>query len=106
MSAPPAMPIACDLGALSPEQRAREQALLAEFRALFQEPRESDAGFIVVIPEDPSRLQRLIEFLTLERLCCPFLAFDLSIPAGRGPMTLHIHGETGAKSFLRSVFFA
>jgi hypothetical protein len=43
------------------------------------------------------------EFLGLERLCCPFLTFELSIPAGRGSVILHVTA-TGAKSFLRSVF--
>jgi hypothetical protein len=99
-------PITCDLGALSSEQRAREQALLAEFRAAFQDPHETDGGFMVVIPDDPALLSRLIEFLCLERLCCPFLAFDLYIPAERRPLTLHIHGQPGVKVFLRSAFFA
>jgi len=101
-----ALPIACDLGALSSEQRVREQALLAEFRAVFQDPRETDRGFIVVIPDDPALLSRLVEFLSLERLCCPFLTFDLSIPAERRPLTIHIHGQPGVKAFLRSAFFA
>jgi hypothetical protein len=100
-----ALPIACDLSALSSEQRAREQALLGEFRAVFQDPQETDRGFIVVIPDDPTFLLRLVEFLSLERLCCPFLTFDLSIPAERRPLTLHIHGQPGVKSFLRSAFF-
>lgn len=106
MAASSALPIACDLGALSSEQRAREKALLSEFRVVFQDPRETDGGFMVVIPDDPELLSRLAEFLSLERVCCPFLTFDLSIPAERRPVTLHIHGQPGVKSFLRSAFFA
>jgi hypothetical protein len=98
------LPIACDLGALSPAQREREQLLLAEFRAAVRETQETERGFRFVIPEDPELLGRLGEFLGLERLCCPFLTFELSIPAGRGPVILHVHGDLGAKSFLRSVF--
>ena len=98
------LPIACDLGVLSPAQRAREQALLEEFKAALPEVQETERGFRFIIPEDPRLLGRLGEFLGLERLCCPFLTFDLSIPAGRGSVTLHVHGDPGAKSFLRSTF--
>ena len=103
---PASLPIACDLGALSPEQRSREQALLAEFRAEFRNPQETAEGFSVLVSAEPMALARLGEFLALERLCCPFLTFDLSISTGRGPVTLHVHGGPGTKPFLRSVFFA
>ena len=106
MSAPTIPPIACDLGALSSAQRTRERALLAEFRGIFRDAQETDQGYRVVIPDDPLVLSRLGELVALERLCCPFLAFDLSIPAERGLVTLHIYGRLGAKSFLRSEIFA
>jgi hypothetical protein len=99
-------PIACDLAALSPEQRSREQALLAELKTTFRNPQETPHGFRVVVSAETSVLARLGEFLALERLCCPFLTFDLSISDGRGPVTLHVHGGPGTKPFLRSAFFA
>ena len=105
MLAPTVPPIACDFGALSSAQRTREQALLAEFRRKFRDAQETDQGYRVVIPDDPLVLSRLGELVALERLCCPFLAFDLSIPAERGRVTLHIYGRPGTKSFLRSEFF-
>jgi hypothetical protein len=103
---PAQLPIACDLGALTPELRSREQALLAEFRTAFRNPQETAQGFRVVVSAEPVFLARLGEFLALERVCCPFLTFDLSIPAARGPVTLHVHGGPGTKPFLRSLFFA
>ena len=103
---PSSLPIACDLGALSPAQRSREQILLAEFRATFRHPQEMAEGFSVLVSAEPIVLARLGEFLALERLCCPFLRFDLSISTGRGPVTLHVYGGPGTKQFLRSAFFA
>src|SRR5207248_4484716 len=102
---PPPLPIACDLDALSSEQRARER-VLEELRAAFQDVRETPTGFTAVLPADPALLSRLGELVGLERLCCPFLTFDLSIPERRGPATLRVHGAPGSKPFLRSVFFA
>ena len=102
---PPAKPlIACDLGALSTGQRLHEQELLAEFRAAVREPQETETGFRFVLSEDPALLARLGEFLALERLCCPFLNFELAVPAGREPVSLHIYGEPAVKPFVRSVF--
>lgn len=104
MQGPAPMPIACDLGALSFEQRVREQALLQEFKPLFREAQETDRGYSVAVPADPPVLSRLGEFLALERLCCPFLTFQLSVPADHGLMILQIDGPPGAKAFLRNEF--
>ncbi len=103
---PAELPIACNLDALSPEQRSREQALLAEFRTLFRNPEETAQGFRVAVTAEPALLARLGEFLALERVCCPFLTFDLSVSAAQGPVTLHVHGGPETKRFLRSEFFA
>jgi hypothetical protein len=98
------LPVACDLGALSPEERAREAELLTEMKAVLGEPEETEKGFLFAVPQDPALVGRLGELLALERLCCPFLGFDLAVPAGRGRVTLHIHGDPAARSFIRSVF--
>jgi hypothetical protein len=105
MSARTRLPIACDLGALSSEQRAREQTLLAELKTVFAEFNETERGFRVVLPPDPALLGTLGEFLALERICCPFLNFELAVSENRGPVTLDIHGGPGVKPFLLSVFF-
>lgn len=97
--------IACDLGALSSEERTREQMLLARFKTLWGRPEETEVGFRLVLPAGSEPMSQLGEFIALERLCCPFLNFDLTAAAGRGPVTLHIHGGPGVKPFLRSVFF-
>lgn len=100
----PSIPIACDLGALTLEQRRREGALLAEFKDHTPPARETSDGYAFTLGADAELLTRVAELLALERLCCPFLTFDLSLPAGRGPVTLHIHGGPGAKAFVRDTF--
>ena len=102
--APTQLPIACDLAALSVEQRSNERELLAAFRAAAGVPEETDTGFRFPLPEDVALLTRLGEFLALERLCCPFLNFELLIPAGRQAVSLHIYGDPAVKSFVRSTF--
>lgn len=85
--------IACNLSALSPEQRRREQELLAEFRSSGMRHRPINNGYRFEVAADPEALARLGEFLALERRCCPFLQFDLAIGSGEGPVTLDVYGK-------------
>jgi len=72
---------------------------------MFRDPQETAQGFSVVVSAEPMLLARLGEFLALERLCCQFLRFDLSVAAEQGRVTLHVYGGPGAEAFLRSTFF-
>ena len=98
-------PIACVLSALSEQQRRLEQELLAEFRASIDVVSETDSGFRFRVSPDPSSLMRLGELLGLERLCCPFLSFELSLESERGPAILHVFGRAGVKDFVRGLLF-
>jgi len=42
------------------------------------------------------------EFITLERLCCPFLTLALEVERERGPLWLKLTGREGVKPFLRA----
>ena len=96
------IPIACDLTKLSPEQREREQALLARFRKTARSRSVGD-NLEFSLPADPHTLAELGEFLGLERLCCPFLTFDLRIDAA-GEARLTISAPQGAKEFITTEF--
>jgi hypothetical protein len=98
------VPIACNLGALSPEQRRREQELLAEFRSSRPENRPIDNGYRFEVP-NTANFGRLGELLGLERLCCPFLNFRLVVGSAGGPVTLEVWGDdSAAQAFIRDAF--
>jgi hypothetical protein len=42
------------------------------------------------------------EFMTLERLCCPFLTLTLEVERERGPLWLTLTGREGVKPFLQA----
>jgi hypothetical protein len=44
----------------------------------------------------------VVRFVAAERLCCPFLRFELVVSPERGPLRLSITGPEGAKGFLRA----
>ena len=97
------IPIACDLTKLTAADRAREAELLDRFRLIFSSPTMSDEGWEMEISDDESVLAELRELIRLERLCCPFLDFHLSIEPGR-PARLRIGGPEGAREFIATTF--
>ena len=99
------VPIACNLGALTSEQRTREQELLAELRSAHPKAQPMEHGYRFEVSSDPVDLARLGEFLGLERLCCPFLNFSLVVGSGGGPVTLDVWGDhPDAQAFIRDTF--
>jgi len=77
---------------------------LAKSRELFlqiQETRELSNGYEFRFADESDLLRRLAEFVSLEKLCCPFLRFDIEVEAERGPVWLRLTGREGVKEFIR-----
>jgi hypothetical protein len=94
-------PIACNLNALNREQRRRHQSLTAQLRAAVRETRELPDGYSFRLPSDEATFQMTAEWITLERRCCPFLAFGLEAGRENGPIWLSLTGREGVKPFLK-----
>ena len=97
-------PIACNMNALDKEQRRHHQSLTAQLRAAVQETRELPVGYSFRLPSDEATIQRAAEWITLERRCCPFLAFGLEAGRENGPLWLNLTGREGVKPFLKIEF--
>ena len=97
----PESPIACDISAISPEQREKH---LATSRKLFKhlaESRELPDGYEFRLAGDSDLLVQVAEFISLEKLCCPFFRFSLELEAEGGPVWLRLTGRGGVKAFIR-----
>jgi hypothetical protein len=97
-------PIACNLNALDRERRRRHQSLTAQLRAAVQETRELPDGYSFRLPSDEATVQKTAEWITLERRCCPFIAFGLEAGRESGPLWLSLTGREGVKPFLKMEF--
>jgi hypothetical protein len=96
--------IACRLEALTESQRQREQELLQFIRKAGREGKETTTGYAIRLPSNSSVVLQIAEFITLERLCCPFLSFELQVEAEGGPIWLRLTGREGVKEFLTGIF--
>jgi hypothetical protein len=93
-------PLACDLTAIAPEQRASHQALTERLMfELVQEIRELSDGYAFRFMADD--YPALMAYVANERLCCPFFTFVIEVSAERGPIWLRLTGREGVKEFLR-----
>jgi hypothetical protein len=95
----PQVGLACNLGAMTPEQRERHRALGSSLRGIVREVREQPDGFEFDLP--PEAWSTAAEFVALERLCCPFVRFHLAMAEDGGPVLLGLTGREGVKEFLR-----
>ena len=77
---------------------------MATSRELFsrlEEIRELGDGYEFRLADDGSAITRAAEFISLEKLCCPFLNFALEIKPDGGPVWLRLSGREGVKAFIR-----
>lgn len=94
-------PIACDMSAIPAEQRPMHLAASRELFSQIQETRELADGYQFRFANDASVVRALVQFVTLEKLCCPFLSFAIEIEAENGPAWLRLTGREGVKAFIR-----
>ncbi len=97
-------PFACDMSALNAEQRKRVLDLLEELKAKRQDIKELPNGYAFRYQMESDIFRDAAEFITLERLCCPFFEFGLNVEKENGGMWLQLTGREGVKDFIRIEF--
>jgi N-acetyltransferase len=97
-----ALPVACALTAS--ELRERREIVLRKVRSAVLNVRELEDGYAYAFPLDSERLRELTAMIDLERQCCPFLSFRLTVEESDGLLLLEITGPEGTKGFLLSTF--
>lgn len=79
-------PFACNMAALNAEQKKRVLELLKELKTKKQEVEELPDGYAFRYAMDSDTFRNAAEFITLERLCCPFFEFELAAEKTDGSM--------------------
>jgi len=94
-------PLACDMTAIPAEHRPVHLAKSRELFSQIGETRELPSGYEFRFADETSVLVRLADFVSLEKLCCPFLRFEIEVEAESGPVWLRLTGREGVKEFIR-----
>jgi hypothetical protein len=96
-------PMACNLKAISPAERPRYNELVKRLRASVSERIELAEGFKYKLNSKVIALPEVAEWITMERLCCPFLTFQLDVTS-KGDHHLTLRGPSGAKAIIQEEF--
>ena len=94
-------PLACDMSAIGPGLRGRHVANAGELFRAVEQIRELPGGYAFRLPADADTLLKAAEFISLERLCCPFLGFALEVEPEGGAVWLRLTGREGVKAFIQ-----
>lgn len=92
----------CDMMALTKDELALYQELTQALFAAVEEKKELRDGYEFRLP--PEALVTTSQWITYERKCCPFFAFELEVSKDAGPLWLRITGSRGVKEFIRTEF--
>jgi hypothetical protein len=94
-------PIACDMSAIEPGRREQHITTGREVFGAITEIRELPNGYAFHLSAEPDGLVKTAEFISLEKLCCPFLGFVIEVEPEGGPLWLRLTGREGVKAFIR-----
>lgn len=92
--------IACDMTAIAPEHRGAHIATIEKLFRSVKSKRELPDGYAFELPNESNVLLLASEFMSQERLCCPFFGFRLEIEREGGPLWLSLTGRDGVKPFI------
>ena len=84
----------------TPELQKRRNTVIRELKKLIRGKKELAAGLEFTFQGQDEVLDKLIDFVKTERICCDFLSFRLSIADDTA--TLEITGPEGTREFLES----
>jgi hypothetical protein len=101
-----ATPVACTLGAFTPEEQKRHSELMVTLIPILQSPRELENGYAFPLAASPQQFVDVAEWITLERKCCPFLQFDLQWFPQTNTPELRLTGGPGVKEFIAAQWAA
>jgi len=100
------IPVACRLGAFSPDEHARHSELMEQLAPIMKSPRELENGYAFPFESAPEQFVAVAEWITLERKCCPFLEFTLHWRPETNTPELRLTGGPGVKEFIAAQFAA
>ena len=96
------IPIACSL--TDAEFRQRRNEVLPRVLQKALEQIELENGFTYRFASGDEILNAIAEMVNLERKCCEFLRFQITVETGNRDIRLEITGADGAKEFVAATF--
>ena len=100
----PDISLACNMDVFTPVQRESHIQVTTELIEVVQSIKAVENGYMLTFPNETEYISKIAEFISNERLCCPFLEFNLHILSNYEPVSLSLTGPVGTQEFLRLEF--
>jgi hypothetical protein len=95
---------ACNINGIPSEKRAHYRHLVEALLHAITERRELSDGYSFRIDNEHLTTNQLVEWVNLERQCCPFFGFEILWEPENGPVWLQLTGPQGVKDFIVDEF--
>ncbi len=95
--------LSCDMTAINKMERERHGEIAGSLLLAVQEIQELPDGYAFRLPVESSAVTMAAEFISRERLCCPFLGFACSQTRAGTHLGAN-HRSLGVKQFLKAEF--
>jgi hypothetical protein len=95
---------ACNLKAISAAERPRYNELVKRVRVAIRGRNEISNGYAFRLDSKTVTLPEAAEWIGMERLCCPFLTFQLSSAGDQADWVLTLTGPEGVKPLITAEF--
>lgn len=95
-----AAPIACNLKALTSEQRKELGQIGKHVIAAIDDSRDLKDGYAFRIDPRKASLADVAQWLDLWRRCCPFYEFQIDLHAANARVWLSVKGQPGVKEYI------
>jgi hypothetical protein len=94
----------CNMGVFTPLEREAHIELTNQLIQAIQHVHEVENGYEFIFPNETELISKIGDFISAERLCCPFLKFTLIVMSSGEPISLSLTGPDGTQEFLRAEF--
>ena len=95
---------ACNINGIPSEKRAHYRQLVEALLQAITERRELSDGYSFRVDNEHLTTDQLVEWVNLERQCCPFFGFEILWEPENGPVWLRLTGPQGVKDFILDEF--
>jgi hypothetical protein len=94
--------LACNLDAISARDRTRDRHLFKQIQAAIIDRRELADGYVFRLNGESLSLPDIAQWVSFERLCCPFFTFQLQTTGEESDYRLILRGPDGTKAIINS----
>ena len=97
-------PIACNMNVFTPAERESHIQTATQLFQTVQRIVDVERGYEFIFSSESATIVKLAEFISKEKLCCPFLEFTLKMVPNYETASLLLTGPEGIPEFLREEF--